>query len=291
MLPPLIIFKAKRLPNQIETIIPSTWRADKSDSGWMNTETFYSYITEVFYPWITDKSISPPVVLFVDGHVSHKSLKLSEFCLEHKIVLASFLPNATHLQQPMDVVIFKPLKTKWAAAINNYKITNRNAERMPKQDFCRILDQCFTESVTPELMKKSFKSTALFPFGGHNFDFDRLLVRNQETEEIAPSVTAEFVEQANTIIETLFPGRTDQFKQCGDSIWGGAESASDLHLFWKHLERTAEQAGDTEQSANDITQTDLESLHNVPEQPELESREIAIQSNVTENDSADQYPR
>lgn len=236
-----------------------------------------------FIRGLSKKNIHPPVVLFVDGHVSHKSLKLSEFCIEHKIVLVSFLPNATHLQQPMDVVIFKPVKTKWAAAVNNYKKTNRNAERMPKQDFCRILDQCLTESVTPELLKKSFKAMALFPFGGQHFDFGRLLARNQETEvhataELAEEVTAQLVEQVNTIIETLFPGRIDQFKQCDDSIWEGEESAKDLQLFWKHLKGMVEQACDSNQSANDLTQSDLESFHNQPEQSEPERREIASQS-------------
>ena len=49
------------------------------------------------------------VVLSVDGHKSHTSLKSSEFAKEKNIKLFCIIPNATHLLQTLDLGTFKPL--------------------------------------------------------------------------------------------------------------------------------------------------------------------------------------
>ncbi|KAF2903627.1 hypothetical protein ILUMI_02559 [Ignelater luminosus] len=57
--------------------------------------------------------IPRPVLFFVDGHASHLTIDLSNFCSENQIILVALYPNATHVLQPMDVAVFHPLKDDW----------------------------------------------------------------------------------------------------------------------------------------------------------------------------------
>lgn len=180
--PPLLVFTGKRMPNQINAILPEGWVAAISESGWMNTDVFYDYITKTFHPWLLKNGINLPVVLFVDGHVSHRSLRLSEFCYENQIVLISLLPNTTHMCQPMDVVVFGPTKRKWSTILQNFKIENRE-ERMTKAKFCELLKNCVDESLTDKSLKSAFSKTALFPFIADDFDYSQLATDLQETVE------------------------------------------------------------------------------------------------------------
>ena len=106
----MVLFSYKRVPSAIFTTLPKNFIADTSDSGWMCTNVFYEYIANKFLPWVKREKIELPVILFVDGHASHLSQPLSEFCNQNQIVLVVLLPNTTHFLQPMDVSMFSALK-------------------------------------------------------------------------------------------------------------------------------------------------------------------------------------
>ena len=67
--PPLVMFAYKRVPKEMYEKMPCDWCYGTSDSGWMQGENFYEYVTNVFYPWIIRTNITLPVILYVDGHV------------------------------------------------------------------------------------------------------------------------------------------------------------------------------------------------------------------------------
>ena len=93
----------------------------------MVSETFYSYVANVFYPWCIKNQIELPVILYVDGHSSHITKPLSDFCVDHKIELVALFPNATHIMQPMDVSLFRSLKISWKDAVRKWRIDNDGA--------------------------------------------------------------------------------------------------------------------------------------------------------------------
>lgn len=240
MTPPLIIFKRKRMPNQFETFLPQGWHANKSESGWMNSEIFFDFISKVFLPWVLNNSIQTPIILFVDGHVSHKSLKLSEFCLKEKIILVSFLPNCTHLCQAMDVVMYRPMKLKWASVIYDYKVNNPNKEKITRQDFCKLLKTCLDACMRPELLKTSFAATATYPFGAEFFDYTKLssqeeLEERSEIDDVIPineMYPSQFVEKLEQLIEKVLPGGLDQFNRCNGQ-WSGDIESKHLYAVWQ----------------------------------------------------------
>ena len=46
----------------------------------MTAECFFEYITNVFHRFLLKEEIPLSVIVFIDGHASHFSIELSEFC-------------------------------------------------------------------------------------------------------------------------------------------------------------------------------------------------------------------
>ncbi|KAL1454530.1 hypothetical protein WDU94_010766 [Cyamophila willieti] len=65
-------------------------------------------------------NIEKPIIIFIDGHKSHLSLKTSDLCKQLGIVLISLYPNATRILQPADVAAFKPVKGNWKKAVHEW---------------------------------------------------------------------------------------------------------------------------------------------------------------------------
>lgn len=57
-------------------------RTGISQTGWMTSTTFLEYMQKIFYPFLLERGVEFPVVVFVDGHSSHFSFDISEFCAE-----------------------------------------------------------------------------------------------------------------------------------------------------------------------------------------------------------------
>ena len=118
--------------------IPKGWGGGHSERGWMTSETFYSYIANVFYNWLVDNEYKFPVLLYVDGHSSHLTLPLMKFCKEHDIELVALYPNATHIIQPLDVSLFHPLKEAYKKILRTWRIDN-NVGYLKKFMFSPVL--------------------------------------------------------------------------------------------------------------------------------------------------------
>ncbi|CAH4033334.1 unnamed protein product [Pieris brassicae] len=115
--PPTILFKYKRIPQEIAQNFPPEWGPGKTDSGWMTCEAFFEF-ADIFHPWLKKESIPLPIIIFVDGHASHLSLQVSQFCENNVIILIALYPKATHLLQPMDVAVFRTLKEHWKKRVH-----------------------------------------------------------------------------------------------------------------------------------------------------------------------------
>lgn len=138
--PPLVMYPYQRLPSSIVKDVPESWAFGRSSNGWMTSETFYEYITNCFYPWIVKNEIVLPIVLFVDGHASHVTYHLSQFCKDNQIILIALHPNATHLIQPMDLSVFRSLKVHWYDAAQSYRQQNQGVG-VTRDKFAKVLKQ------------------------------------------------------------------------------------------------------------------------------------------------------
>ena len=88
----------------------------------MDGDNFFIWFREIFVPF-TDE-ITGPNLLFLDGHDSHFSVRLFELAREKNIHVFFFPGHSSHKLQPLDVGIFKSVKTAWKETLNNYFWTN-----------------------------------------------------------------------------------------------------------------------------------------------------------------------
>ena len=63
-------------------------------------------------------------MLFIDGHCSHLKIETSNLCSQYGIVSVALHPNSTHMLQPADVSVFKPLKDEWKETVQQWKFDN-----------------------------------------------------------------------------------------------------------------------------------------------------------------------
>ncbi|KAJ8966802.1 hypothetical protein NQ314_003298 [Rhamnusium bicolor] len=133
--PPVVIFPYVKPPRTIVDSVPSHWILGKSDTGWMRSEVFYEFVANGLNNWLEKEDIQKPVLFLVDGHKSHMSLELSKFCSNNGIISYALPPNATHLLQPADVAVFKPLKEYWRQEVREWQADNFN-KVVTKSEFC-----------------------------------------------------------------------------------------------------------------------------------------------------------
>ncbi|GBP21797.1 Tigger transposable element-derived protein 6 [Eumeta japonica] len=140
--PPMVVFPYIRPPREVIESMPLDWFLGRSDTGWMKSDIFFEYIANGVNNWLTEKQIQKPVLLLVDGHRSHLTMELSEFCDNNKIILYSLPANATHILQPADVSVFRPLKVEWRKVVKEWQNREENLNKqLTKATFCPLLDQ------------------------------------------------------------------------------------------------------------------------------------------------------
>ncbi|KAJ8966510.1 hypothetical protein NQ314_003483 [Rhamnusium bicolor] len=93
--------------------------------GWMTSDVFFEYIVNDFNKWAVENNIPRPLLIFIDGHKSHMTLALSKWCEENQVVLYALPPNTTHIMQPADVSVFRPMKSDWKKLFVTGKIDQK----------------------------------------------------------------------------------------------------------------------------------------------------------------------
>lgn len=238
LLPPMIIYKYKRVPQIIAKTMPTGWAIGLSDSGWMLSETFFEFVANVFCPWLTANDISRPVILFVDGHVSHLTLNLSNFCKKNGIVLVALLANSTHILQPLDVSFFHPLKVLWKNAVRNWRMEN-NGERIKRENFAPLLLEIYQNETHKTNLINGFRGCGLCPFDPDRINYSKYLLI-VSTEIITKAKDHDISQSSNKYVQFIEKNidakKLEEFNAT-DGDWTGEVEDKSLFLFWKKIKK------------------------------------------------------
>lgn len=254
--PPMIVFKYERIPPHITNLMPPEFGIAKSESGWMTGATFYEYVTNIFYPWLVKNEIEFPIAFFVDGHKSHLTMALSNFCSEKKIILIALFPNATHLLQPLDVGVFKPLKAKWKEEIRKWKIEN-NGAKFKREHFGGVLNEAIKNSISKETIQHSFRCTGLYPFNADAINFGKYFkskecLKDKENDRKENSV---FASKCVKYLESLINDDTlKEFKRSASGKWHGPTEDTSLFNIWKIMSSSAEMTHEQENQEDKVVE-------------------------------------
>jgi len=126
----------------------------RSTNGWVDSELFATWLTEVFVPGLNETKVKRPTVLLVDGHSTHLTLKASDICRENGIILYCLLAHASHIMQHLELRFFSSLKGTWRQAVRDYQFENVG-EYVTKRVFASVFRKTWGKSTTDISVKPS----------------------------------------------------------------------------------------------------------------------------------------
>ena len=114
----MVVYKAKNVYEGWMIGGPKGTIYDSTPSGWFDMKTFEKWFFEIFLK--STNKLGGPKVIIMDNLGCHFSVKVIQTCLQKDIRFITLVPNTTHLCQPLDLAVFRPLKTLWRKLLNDW---------------------------------------------------------------------------------------------------------------------------------------------------------------------------
>lgn len=70
-----------------------------------------------------------PVAIIGDNLASHINARVLQLCSDHHVKFICLPPNATHICQPLDVAVYRPLKGYWRRVLTEWKDSDEGTYR------------------------------------------------------------------------------------------------------------------------------------------------------------------
>ena len=184
--PPVLIFKRKRMSHLLMAGTPPGSVGYPSPSGWVTSELFLKWLQH-FIDFVKP-TMDKKVILLLDGHASHKTLEAVELCRENGVVLICLPPHSTHQMQPLDKTVYGPLKTSYNTECDRWMLTNP-AQRITMFEQGKLFGAAFMKIAGMQKAVNGFERTGLWPFNPDVFQ-DEDFLPSQVTEESEPVPTS-----------------------------------------------------------------------------------------------------
>ena len=208
VVPPAVYFPGKSLNPEYCLGFPKNFFIGFSDSGWMETYHFYAWVTNHFVKQIPPKR---PVLLLIDGHVSHIDYDTTLFCKENGILLFRLPPHTSHVMQPADRGFFNVFKEEWKQACTRFTFANPGIV-VTKRTFSRVFVEAFDRSARPDVVKASFKCSGIWPVNRYAIEMSAFAPA-KTFEKIQPASATASMEEPTTSNEgpsTSTPKKPDE---------------------------------------------------------------------------------
>lgn len=130
-------------------------------TGYTNDQVGLEWLKH-FDKHTTKKTVGKKRLLILDGHGSHHTKEFIAYCDAHGIVPFGLPPNLTHLLQPLDVVVFQPLKHYHAKALD--LMVRDGLVNITKIEFLSCIEEVRRQACKESTILTSFKKTGIWPF-------------------------------------------------------------------------------------------------------------------------------
>ena len=161
-LPPMVVYKAasENVFNNWTRNGPEGTAYGSTTSGWFNTVMFENWFFKVFLPHA--RTLAGPKVLIGDNLACHFSLDVIRACRDNEIRFTTLIPNSTHMLQPLDIAVFRPLKRLWRKVLEDWRRDSRSRKCLTKACFPDKLKKVFS-LLKPSQIISGFRGTGIFP--------------------------------------------------------------------------------------------------------------------------------
>ena len=159
-LPPMVVYKSENVYEGWISAGPVGAVYDCTKSGWFDARTFNKWFFNVFLPFVSN--LNGPVALIGDNLGSHFTSEVIAATLTHNIKFITLLPNSTHLCQPLDIAVFRTLKSNWRNILYDWRKKTRHIGCVPKVEIPKLLSQ-LVDMLCPDHLKSGFKASGIYP--------------------------------------------------------------------------------------------------------------------------------
>lgn len=157
-IPPMILFKGKRMKPEFNDNLPSGSLVRMAKKGSMTTSLFTEFIHHL------GKYKTPGKCLLVfDGASCHLDYSIVDAAEKENIVLYCLPSNTTHWLQPLDRSVNKSFEVYWDEEALSY-LYQYPGRTITKARFNSILSKIWSKCMTHSNIVNGFKATGLYPF-------------------------------------------------------------------------------------------------------------------------------
>ncbi|CAH1985659.1 unnamed protein product [Acanthoscelides obtectus] len=159
-IPPMLIFRRLRMKIELMDGTPPCSVYACNPSGWMNIEVFSQWFDHFLSH--TKPSTEDPILLILDGHLSHtRNLDVIIKARENNVTILCLPPHCTHKLQPLDVGVMFPLSVYHNQALERWM--NNNAGRVVTVfQIGKIFGEAYLKAAAPSNIIKGFEKCGIW---------------------------------------------------------------------------------------------------------------------------------
>lgn len=178
-IPPMLIFKRKRMTDILKRGGPPKTLYTCSESGWIVASIFVEWLQHFINHLKLEKQLNHKILLILDGHTTHtKNLEAINLAREYGIVMFSLPAHTTHKLQPLDRSFFKSLKTNFNKECAVW-MRNHPGETIKQSNISEILGVAYPRSVCMDIAMKGFETCGLWPCNRHRIPDEEYVVLDE----------------------------------------------------------------------------------------------------------------
>ncbi|XP_053614281.1 uncharacterized protein LOC128677443 [Plodia interpunctella] len=204
-IPTVFIFGRKRMKAELLDAAPPGSVGMVSDSSFINSDLYLDWLTH--FKDHAKPTKDQPILLILDNHVSHCTLKAVDFYRANNIIALTLPPHSSHKMQPLDRGFHGALKKFYSSECEKW-LRNHPGRAITVYQMASIFAAAFYQAATPGRGVELFKCTGIVPWNPDIFtDADFLASSVTERE---PSVSAARVscESTSSIVSPVQANNT-----------------------------------------------------------------------------------
>nr|XP_039257916.1 tigger transposable element-derived protein 6-like [Styela clava] len=161
VLPPMFIFPRVNFHNHFIIEGPPGCIGQATKSGWINEELFLVHLEHL----VRQTRCTPErkILLILDNHESHISLRAVEMARSNGVVMLTLPPHTSHRLQPLDKTVYGPFKASYNRAMESW-LRSHAGKTVTIYDVPGIVKEAQMSAMTSRNILSGFQSTGIYPF-------------------------------------------------------------------------------------------------------------------------------
>ena len=236
-------------------------------SGWFDTATCEKFFFDCALPVLRRQEGKK--VLVCDNLSAHLSMDILKACVEKEIAMVCLPPNSTDKLQPLDVGVFRSLKSCWRDVLREFKLKFPKKSGVDNCEFPPLLKKTLLRADLGRHLPNAFAACGLVPVSlekaTSRIPHRDMQLDNETMRELLDSTLAEKLEHLRGVAEKKKPRGRKLKVPPGESYTAPESEAEEDEDEELQLDGNDEEEEATLDSPDEMEESDSEEL------PELTS--------------------